>query len=321
MEPDLIPLCINNTKPLPLVTLATSLTLLVSPFALAQQKSAEAAKRQIPTTEKSVKAAADLTMEAITSANKIAHKRALAAFEQRKQYMEKVAKGEIVVNEFLLKDLPKAKANLPSISSLYAKVLEEKDAAKKVKLTDAFLIALQPFGPFLEAADHKNDNPTLSQTQLAEYNRLEAERKEALVNPDKEQIALSYLNRQETYTMLHLATPIVVIGKPHAEVFFEVNAGGVFSNGLNRIKAKADDKGIAQVRWISHGFAVGESVIYASSSSSPEVAYHVVEVVQPKLRKLISIEEAKQKQKQFAKTIEKLKSSKPLKPAVKKDRQ
>lgn len=285
-------------------------TILILQNSIAQEVSTttiDDISRHVPKSQKALEAEAETAARAVeplpnqaldaalAAKNKIGHERVLAILAQREKYTQRLRDGEIVQNSFILEKIPQAEALLPDLDKLYQQIIEEKDAAKKVELTDAFLAALQPFGILLKDASHKEADLSLSDAQFAELKRYATEKAQALENMDEDLVPMHFIGRQYTYTTLHLSTPLVFVAKPNSYIFLESNTGGYFENGLSRIKITTDDKGVATTRWQSDGDAVSEAMIYAFSSSTSDVGSHMIRVVDLKLRDLPSIDELKQK--------------------------
>lgn len=137
--------------------------------------------RHIPTNQKGAEESAKIIAKAVEpSVHKIQNpeqfQRILELRKRHASFMESFSKGEARPFPEVAKNWQTYVDNVADMEDLYQRILEEKDETKRQELTDAFVLALQPIGFLLEAADHEGAPIyKLTEEQKAAHDQLEKE--------------------------------------------------------------------------------------------------------------------------------------------------
>jgi hypothetical protein len=190
--------------------------------------------------------------------------------KQHAQYLADIASGKIIPNAHLHETLPQRTADLKTLTSSLDQIKTESDPDKKQLLSKAFFAALQPIGPYLDS-DPAGEGYVnlLSDQQETELTQLEQAWDSADRAFDTKAKPLHFHGPSQLYTITSLSVPIIVQAPPSSKVILQTFGGGFFPNKLPLIEIQANEAGIAQTEWVSHGDSSGDTVIGARSSAAP----------------------------------------------------
>ena len=194
-----------------------------------------------------------------------------------------VADGKVHPWGEIADQYPAMRDTVERLANDYTVLLKEENPAKRQELETAFILALQPVGPFLQSADPISVDLTLNSEQLKELQDLsDADRA-----PDFESdSSLGYLTPRSLFTFLHIPIPIKIAAPSNVDIYLNSGGGGMFPNGLAMQKIRSNAQGLAETTWISKGDSVGLTVITVSSKNANNRITYEIDTVQPKLREL-----------------------------------
>lgn len=206
-------------------------------------------------------------------------------------YIESFSKGEVRPFPQVAENWKTYVQNVADLEKLHQNILEEKDEEERQKLTDAFLLALQPLGFLLESATHEGAPIyKLTKSDKAAYDQLESEYYASFDSAKPENGEIQLLSNDHAYTLKGIPLLITLKAPAGTEIILHSELGGEFvSNKSAYIKIKANEKGIAQTHWVSHGDAVGNCPVLYSSPIAVGDGTITHRVVQLKLRPLEAI--------------------------------
>lgn len=248
-------------------------SLLLTIFAHGQEGLPEV-PRPLPTEKAAILSQADSLAKNVIApplpagSPKLAALRARVTNLQQKQmsYLQDLSAGKTMPFPEIHEQWPAHQITVKNLQTSLQALSEEKDPQKRAELSKAFFAALQPIGFLLQDADYvESFSGLLTPAQATELKALEKEW-DALVptfqsEQEMEKMSFGAIGLQEAHTLLNLSVPLRVQAKPKSLVLFRAHDGGQFENGLSIYKTVADEAGIAEAHWVSHGDAISISHI------------------------------------------------------------
>ncbi len=256
-------------KPYLIKALFTSLALTSSLLAqdLVKPALTEEGKRVAENLASAAAVTTEDTITSLTPSNnqlEMFRNRAATMRLQQKEYLEKLAAGEITPWEDLRKSYPLMQKQLEELKNSLHSIETEKDPVKRAEIRKVVQTALSFIGPYLKPADPRETDTSLTAEQVTELDQFEAAKR--ALKPTGNHV-LKPLSKRSIHTLLDLEVVFDVQGRPNETLYVEALGGGSFSNGLSVMALNADKEGVASINWISRGYSIGPGVIRVHSSA------------------------------------------------------
>ena len=278
-------------SPINIAIKSASFALLMSSTLHAQKDAVTELAKQIPTNKAGIENSAETALKAAQPLVSDVKNKKLTEMQERAMLVRKssanfqalVADRKIHPWGEIADKYPAMRDTVERLANDYTVLLKEENPVKRQKLEAAFILALQPVGPFLQSADPISVDLTLNSEQLKELQDLSDTDR----SPDLESnSSLAYLTPSSIFTFLNIPVPIKIEAPSNVDIYLNSGGGGMFPNGLAMQKIRSNAQGLAETTWISKGDSVGLTVITVSSKSANNRITYEIDTVQPKLRKL-----------------------------------